>query len=100
MKIKLLAVIAASGLALASTLVEARGPGGGQSSMGGGYGNAPAQTQHGNVSQMRTQDQDRTRTQEQERSTFQQQEQGRTQEQQRTRTQDQERVQDALMRFG
>jgi hypothetical protein len=62
MKIKLLAVIAASSLALASTLAEARGPGGGQSSMGGGYGNAPAQGQNGNVSQMRTQDQERVKT--------------------------------------
>jgi hypothetical protein len=48
MKIRLLAVIVASGLALASTLVEARGPGGGQS-MGGGYGIGPAQTQQANM---------------------------------------------------
>ena len=62
MKIKVLAVLVSCGLALASTLVEARGPGGGQSTMGGGYGNAPAQTQQGNVSPGRTQEQDRTRT--------------------------------------
>jgi hypothetical protein len=92
MKIKLLAVIAASGLALASTLVEARGPGGGQS-MGGGYGNAPAQTQQGNVSPARTQEQDRTRTQEQDRTRTQEQDQTRTKDQDRTRTQDQDRVQ-------
>jgi membrane protein involved in colicin uptake len=91
MKSKLLAVIAASGLALASTLVEARGPGGGQS-MGGGYGNAPAQTQQGNVSPARTQEQDRTRTQEQDRTRTQEQDRTRTQEQDRTRTQEQDRT--------
>jgi len=92
MKIKLLAVIVASGLALASTLVEARGPGGGQS-MGGGYGSAPAQTQQGNMSPGRAQDQERTRAQDQERTRAQDQERTRTQDQDRTRTQDQERVQ-------
>lgn len=94
MRSRLLAVIAASGLALASNLVEARGPGGGQSAMGGGYGHAPAQVQgqNGNTSQMRTQDQERIRTQDHERNKSQAQEQGRVQDQQRTRTQDQERV--------
>ena len=82
MRIKLLAVIATSGLAVASTLAEARGPGGGQSSMGGGYGNAPAQTQQGTMSASRIQDQERSKSREQ----------ARTQDQQRTRSKDQDRT--------
>jgi len=92
MKIKVLAVIVFSGLALASTLVEARGAGGGQSTMGGGYGNAPAQTQQGNMPPGRTEEQERIRSQEQERIRSQEQERIRSQEQDRTRTQDQDRV--------
>jgi hypothetical protein len=56
MRTKLIAVIAVSSFALASSLVEARGPGGGQAPMGGGYGNSGAQGQSGNMSQIRDQD--------------------------------------------